>query len=352
MAALDNEKSFRQLEDVGCPAEVFAMKWSPKMDLLAIITAEGAVWLNRLSWQRVWTLRSSEYKAISLAWRPDGKVLALGLDNSKVHLINVENSECLHQYDVGGKPQLLNWVETVPPHTPNSTGIFVEKGDSFLPSMPHLPTGGSSMLTEAKSHEGPWDPKRLNELTGMLSFLVIVDEQAVISLLVHGLLPVGKISVGDLVEHPENCQILGASLDAGIQFLTIVMQMSTSSDPSDGAVSLLTFDTKLYSSRSEELEVLSLKYGRISSILTYLDNTFAAMSESWEDILLEIDSQLQKYADSLSPNTSVSEEFLTLLTCGTASPELQTFLVNDLTEKGLFCIYPNIKTQHKPPYLG
>jgi anaphase-promoting complex subunit 4 len=335
MAAQGEEKSFRRLEDVGCPADILAMKWSPKMDLIAVITAEGAVWLNRLSWQRVWTLRSSDYKAISLAWRPDGKVLALGLDNGKVHLVNVENSEALHEYDVGSKPQFLDWVLTNPPCT--SAGIFTEKGDTLLPRLPHLPSGGSIALPEGKARDGPWDPKRLRELTGTLGFLIIGDENAVVTSLVNGLLPVGRVNVGGLIEHTQRCRVVSASLHAHMQFLTIVMQTSSSSDFNDGVISIVTFDTKLYSSRSEELEVLSLKYGQISSLLTYLDSTFAAMSEAWEDILLEIDSRLERYADSLGPETSVSEEFLTLFTCGTSSPELQIFLVNDLTEKGWPC---------------
>jgi anaphase-promoting complex subunit 4 len=342
MAASVEEKSFRQLEDVGCRADILAMKWSPKMDLIAIITGEGSVWLNRLSWQRVWTLRSSDYKAISLAWRPDGKVLALGLDNGRVHLVNVENSECLHEYEVGSKPQFLDWVTTNPPRTSTpggNSGIFTEKGDTILPRLPHLSGGGSTALSEGKAHDGPWDPKRLKELTGTLSFLVISDENSLVTLLVHGLLPIGRVNVGSLVESAQSFRILSASLDAQVQFLTIVIQTSRSSDFNDGVISVVTFDTKLYSSRSEELEVLSLKYGHISSLLTYLDSTFAAMSEAWEDILLEIDSQLEKYADSLGPDTSVSEEFLTLFTCGTASAELQMFLVNDLTEKGLFCVH-------------
>ena len=335
-----DEKAFRQLEDVGCPADIVAMKWNPKMDLIAIITREGAVWLNRLSWQRVWTLTSSDYKAISLAWRPDGKVLALGLDNGKVHLVNVENSECLHEYEVGNKPHFLDWVSTNSSETSKSVGesvgIFTEKGDIFLPKLPHLPVGGSAALTEEKAHDKVWDPKRLKELSGMLSFLVVADESAVVTILVHGLLPIGQVNVSSHVEPTRSCRILSASIDTCIHFLTVVVQTSSLSDLNDAVVYIITFDTNLYSSRSEEFEVLSLKYGQISSVLSYLDGTFAAMSEAWEDILLEVDSQLEKYAESLSPDTSVSEEFLTLFTCGTASPELQMFLVNDLTEKGWF----------------
>ena len=342
------ENAFRQLEDVGCPSDIFAMKWNPKMDLIAIITAEGAVWLNRLSWQRVWTLSSSEYQAISLAWRPDGKVLALGLDNGRVHLVNVENSECLHEYNVGSNPLFLDWITTNTPHTstsnPEEGNLFTEKGDSFLPPLPHLPSGGSTVLAEGKTHDGPWDPKRLKELAGTLSFLVVADENAVVTLLAHGLLPIGQINARGHIGPTMNCRILSASIDAQIHFLMIVVETSPSSDFNNSVVSIITFDTKLFSSRSEELEVLSLKYGQISSLLTYLDKTFAAMSEAWEDVLLEVDSKLEKYASSLGPDMSVSEEFLTLFTCGVASPELQMFLVNDLTEKGWFCSRLSIST--------
>ena len=134
------------------------------------------------------------------------------------------------------------------------------------------------MLTEGKTHDGPWDPKRLKELTGTLSFLVVADENAVITLLAHGLLPIAQINVRSLTEPTVNCRILSASINAQARFLVIVMETSPSSDFNNSVVSVITFDTKLYYSRSEELEVLSLKYGQISSHLTYLDRTFAAMS--------------------------------------------------------------------------
>ena len=133
-----DEKAFRQLEDVGCPADILTMKWNPKMDLIAIITEEGAVWLNRLSWQRVWTLSSSEYKAISLTWRPDGKVLALGLDNGKVRLVDVENSDCLHEYNVENKPLFLDWIATNS-HAPLRGVYLPRKGTLFYPLYPTYP---------------------------------------------------------------------------------------------------------------------------------------------------------------------------------------------------------------------
>lgn len=341
------EKSFRQLEDVGCPAEILSMKWSPEKDLIAIVTEDGDVWLNRLSWQRVWTKHSSEYKAISLAWRPDGKVLALGFDQCKVQLVNVENSECLHQYDVESKPEILEWVATKRPESSNLSGsvrIFTENDESFLPPLPNLPNGGSTAFSQEKSRDAPWDPKRLKELAGTLSFLVIGDESGGVTLLGHGMLPVCKVNVRSFCDRSLYCRILSASLEANIQFLSVVVQSSSSEDFSDGSVTILTFDTTLYSSRSHELEVLSLKYGRISSLLSYFQDTFQAMSDAWEDILLEVDSRLEKYAESLGPNTSVPEEFLALFTCGTASPELQAFLVHNLTEKGLSSVFGSYVT--------
>ena len=339
-----DEKSFRQLEDVGCPGEILAMKWSPKMDLIGVITEEGDMWLNRLSWQRVWTVRSSDPKAMSLAWRPDGKALALGLDNGKVKIINVENSECLHEYEVGSRPEFLEWVVTKRPESsnlPEKVRIFTEKDEDFLPRLPSLPSGGSTVFSQEKSGDAPWDPKRLKDLAETLSFLVIGDEAGWVTLLVHGMLPLCKVNVRSYCDEASYCRILSASLEANIRFLSVVVQTGSSAESSsdDGDVTMVTFDTTLYRSRSHELEVLALKYGRISSLLTYFEGTFQAMSDAWEDILLEIDTRLEKYAESLGPDTSVSEEFLALFTCGMVTPELQAFLVYDLTEKGLSCIW-------------
>lgn len=68
--------------------------------------------------------------------------------------------------------------------------------------------------------------------------------------------------------------------------------------------------------------------------MDYMSRTLVAISEAWETILLELDEKLARYAMS-KPVGSVAADFLELLMIGTPSTDLESFLLNDLTEKGL-----------------
>ena len=89
--------TLRQMEDRSVEAGVALMAWSPKMDILALGLLNGAVVLYRLNWQRIWTSNPKDNKAKakddedevkvevrSIAWRPDGKTLAVGYDNGEL----------------------------------------------------------------------------------------------------------------------------------------------------------------------------------------------------------------------------------------------------------------------------
>ncbi|ERL93910.1 hypothetical protein D910_11196 [Dendroctonus ponderosae] len=58
------------------------------------------------------------------------------------------------------------------------------------------------------------------------------------------------------------------------------------------------------------------------------------MTETWESILLDIDTKLSNYARK-RPAEGVTVDFLELLVWGECAPTLQEFLLVDLTKKGL-----------------
>lgn len=60
----------------------------------------GEVTLHRLTWQRVWLLSPQEESdtIVNLAWRPDGKLLAICYEVSKlVCLVDIENKNIIHK---------------------------------------------------------------------------------------------------------------------------------------------------------------------------------------------------------------------------------------------------------------
>lgn len=75
--------SFRQLEQRYISVEVSLMEWNPTLDLIALASFTGEIFLHRLSWQKVWSIPYPGNKdelvgpgVTAMSWRPDGKILA------------------------------------------------------------------------------------------------------------------------------------------------------------------------------------------------------------------------------------------------------------------------------------
>jgi hypothetical protein len=75
----DEAAAFTRLLDQGLTADVARAAWSPTMDLLALVFADGQLCLHRLNWQRLWAV-TPERPLTALCWRPDGKALAAGAE--------------------------------------------------------------------------------------------------------------------------------------------------------------------------------------------------------------------------------------------------------------------------------
>ena len=334
--------SFRQLEDKACSAEILHQKWSPKMDLLALVTAEGDVWLQRLSWKRVWSISASEAgQALSVAWRPDGKILAAAFNDGKIKLFDIENAECVHETEIESTPTSIDWVEEEKNNLADETlqtdmRIFIEKSDLYLPSLSHLPKSTGALFSKEASQEESDDPKKIKSLPEQLSVLVVGDSTGKVHLFLYGIFLCAVVNTSDAFQqqHSES-QVVSATVSRDLKVLSVVIKSNVQGSDKQ-PVSLVLCDTGLLSSRCHELAVFAKKVGEITCLMEYFDNTLQAMSDAWEDILLEMGTKLTEFAaERLTAGSSVSSEFLTLLTRGVTSPELQSFLIHSLTEKGL-----------------
>jgi len=82
-----------------------------------------------------------------------------------------------------------------------------------------------------------------------------------------------------------------------------------------------------------ELSVLATKFNIIQGTIQYMEDTIKRIKESWENILLEMDTKLASYAKPNPPGT-VAADLMELLLFGTFTPQLEIFL-NEMTDKGL-----------------
>ena len=105
--------------ELALSTEVSLGAFCPTMDLLALVTSsDDQVCLWRLSWQKLFAF-TPETTVTALAWRPDGKVLTLGLSDGSITLINVETGEAfLHQVIAAAAVCCLSWIALEAPKQP------------------------------------------------------------------------------------------------------------------------------------------------------------------------------------------------------------------------------------------
>ncbi|XP_043918098.1 anaphase-promoting complex subunit 4 [Protopterus annectens] len=334
--------AFRQVGEKQLPNEITFMVWSPKRDLIALSNKAGEVLLHRLAnFQRVWSLPANENtgkEVTSLAWRPDGKILAFSLaDTKRVVLCDVEKPECLHSFLVDGPVTCMHWTE-VAEDSSSFTPFSSSEGETelLLPKLPMLPKNYSTaakIFSEEKSDE-------IMKLLGdvRLNALVLGTSSGFIEIFAYGMYKIATVTwiAG-------SCRSLCLSSD--LKSLSVITEVSISTDP-ERVITYTQLDTSLLSNCLPEVTRMARKFTHISTLLQYQKLSLTCMCEAWEDILMQMDSRLTKFVQEKNTTTSVQDEFMQLLLWGKASPELQALLMNQLTVKGLKKLGQSIESSY------
>ncbi|XP_033369437.1 anaphase-promoting complex subunit 4 isoform X1 [Parus major] len=297
--------AFRQVGEKQLPQEVVFMSWSPKRDLIALANRAGEVLLHRLAnFQRVWSLPPNENtgkEVTALAWRPDGKILAFGLaDTKRIILCDVEKPESLHSFSVDLSITYMHWME-VTEESSVLTSFYNAEDESnlLLPKLPALPKNYSTtakIFSEEKSDE-------IMKLLGdvRLNALVLGGSSGFLEIHAYGMFKIATVN---------------------------------------------GLDTSLLSSYLPEVTRMARKFTHISTLLQYIKLSLTCMCEAWEEILMQMDSRLTKFVQEKNTTTSVQDEFMQLLLWGKASLELQALLMNQLTVKGLKKLGQSIESSY------
>lgn len=159
-----------------------------------------------------------------------------------------------------------------------------------------------------------------------LNVLLIGTRDGIVYLSIFGRIPASVINVSSHIGR--NCEILKVHLSTDLKTMFAVVRGETAQ------LDLVVFEVDVFKTHKQELFSVALKYQELNSLLNYLSVTITTIKESWENILLEMDSKLSKYASKV-PDGILSADFLDLLMFGVSTEEMQEFLLQDLTKKGL-----------------
>uniref|UniRef100_A0A673WZY4 Anaphase-promoting complex subunit 4 n=1 Tax=Salmo trutta TaxID=8032 RepID=A0A673WZY4_SALTR len=318
--------AFRQVGEKQLPNPVLCMAWSPKRDLIALANTAGELLLHRLAnFQRVWSLPPNENtgkEITALAWRPDGKILAFSLGDTKVVVLcDAEKAEILHLFPLENPVSCMHWMEVLEESSVlNSFYTSEDESNLFLPKLPTLPKSYSTtskIFSEEKSDE------ILNLLGEVrLNILVLGGGSGFVELYAYGM-----YKIATLPGVPGTCSSLCLSSD--LKSLSIITEIRSAGN--DPEICYIQLDTGLLSDCLPEVTRMARKFTHISTLLQYLRLSLTCMCEAWEDILMQMDLRLTKFVQ-------VSGHCL--------GPELQALLMNQLTVKGLKKLGQSIETSY------
>lgn len=329
----------RQMEEKHVANQVDLMVWSNRLDLLALSNFKGEVQVHRLHWQKVWNLPPPKDNVVvdAMAWRPDGKALAIGYNSGTVCIIDIEDKEVIDKYDFAydmseelymankyGIP-CITWAVKVG-NLESATEYNVYDDPSIF--LPNPPSPSSSYKNQGIEDNVKNTSDNIDQ--SQLSMLMIAYGSGNIYMSVFGRYPYGTLHLSHITKDDYGeYKILDINLSDDLSLMQVLYL-----DKTTNHISLSLINTSVLSAFAEELFTVATKHGQIVTLLTQLDRTMISITEAWEHILLEMDTKMAYYASSV-PEGGVSADLLELLMLGVPSDELEVFLLKELTAKGL-----------------
>lgn len=311
-------------------SKVSLLSWSPKLDLLAVACLSGELLLYRLvSRERIWGLvvPESGESILSLCWRPDGKVIALGYSSCKygVRFVYMEKAEILWQFSSNDKSlsepaALLKWTKVDQSSGESLSGQSASRNklssSDYLPEIPSLST------------EPHLENSSSIDLDEEFSILLICSSSCTITLMANGILPIANVCC-DIILHSPECKIniLDVVVSSDLQFLCVTLEQH-GNEYTEGFAQVydltsLNMTPGLYSAAAQKASNIVMVKHHVSIIL---DNT----SELCDTVIQEVETQLVKYLDKIS-----GDDFMQLLIWGNPTTHLKHMLQHCITKKGI-----------------
>ncbi|XP_065655453.1 anaphase-promoting complex subunit 4 [Hydra vulgaris] len=321
--------SFRQICDKACNIEILLSEWSPMRDLIAVVLSNGDVRLHRLYWQKVWVMPGKTNKAVQVAWKPDGKLLAIGYEDGSVSLVEIEKAVILNTVKCPCKVTSLCWSSQIKSKKYNELSEkcvpFVEK-DNLQLEFNNL----NSLINSSD-----------NEYEFMLT---VGCDNGEVSYYAEGIFPILSVNLSNNLF--QNVIVLNTHVELSTGMLSVIFK-GVESNGNVECTYLQQYSSKLFSEQSSDLFFLSRKLIKIITLIDKCEKVINRMKEVSDDVCFRINTKLEKLEEMLqATGSSVVCVFTAAYTIGEASPEMETFLIQHLTIKGLKQISQSVHSSY------
>ncbi|KAL4388460.1 hypothetical protein GQ457_09G001980 [Hibiscus cannabinus] len=336
-------------------------EWNPEKDLLAMVTEDSKILLHRFNWQRLWTIFPGRC-ITSLCWRPDGKAIAVGLEDGTISLHDVENGKLLRSLKSHTVAVVsLNWEEdgqVIKDDSVNNS-TYEDRTSRFFPPAPRVPRMPGLAPGDTGFMDDSEDSFRelSNSSYQRFNILCSGDRDGSICFSIFGIFPIGKINIHNLsiptpfATEPTTYRLSHASiskvaLSKDLCHLIVMCSGELNHDEIESAerqlgthgFHCLLLDTSIFWKRKNELHQVAQQASNIEDLIEVIRTSLSVMSKQWKDAM----HTFREKFDSLSRliidhglDSSPQEEFLSLLGGARTSPPIHQFLVNSLGELGV-----------------
>ncbi|XP_021740448.1 anaphase-promoting complex subunit 4-like isoform X1 [Chenopodium quinoa] len=364
METVESERvlPFQLQFDKPAPSQIKLAEWNPEKDLLAMVTEDSKIILHRFNWQRLWTI--SPGKCItSLCWRPDGKAVAVGLEDGTISLHDVENGKLLRSVKSHTAAVVcLNWEEDngLGQDNEDNTVSYEDRTLRFFPPAPRVPrmpgvvSGDSTLIDNTED----LFQDLLNASHQRFNILCSADKDGSVCFSIFGIFSIGKINIHNLSLPVLGNQVAYQILHASIykvalskDFCRLIIFCSgeiscSSSDFNHGPMSgnktegmhCLVLDTSIFRKRKQELHQIAQQASSIEDLTEVIQASLSIMYKQWCDAMQIFHDKFHSLSTLIVDHgldSSPQEEFLSLLGGARTSPPVHQFLVNSLGESGL-----------------
>lgn len=345
-------------------SQVKIAEWNPEKDLLAMVSDDSKILLHRFNWQRLWTITPGKC-VTSLCWRPDGKAIAVGLDDGTLSLYDVENGKLLRSLKSHcAAIKCLNWEEDSHLISDDHyhTSKYEDRTSRFFPPAPKIPrmpglvSGDNGFMDDGDdSFE-----ELSNSSHQRFNVLCSGDKDGNICFSIFGIFPIGKTNIHNLTfptssdgaessKRLLNACIHKVALSKDLCRLIVMCSGDLVEVVDDmGAIHMaghnanglhcLALNTAIFWNRKNELHQVAQQASNIEDLTEVVRASLSVMSRQWSDAMHTFKEKFNSLSTLITDHgldSSPQEEFLGLLGGARTSPPVHQFLVSTLGEAGV-----------------
>ncbi|CAD5111234.1 DgyrCDS564 [Dimorphilus gyrociliatus] len=330
---------FKQNGDKSFTSKIKFVAWAQSMDLLALVSEANHVSIYRINCEKVWEIEDAPQEAedspiASVAFSPDGSVIAIGFLNGFICLHEVESKRRLFRYKVKASITCLYWYGNVQENSykPPQFPIFKDEVSQHLPELSAFTKIYGITASEEEQEE--WEEFKQLMHQNEFSILLTGTENGAVHFFTYGVSPLTHIKLNRFTKVKVE-KILNVHLSQDMKSISTICQVV--SEEGLSRIVLVKLNCGMIEEHEEQIQIIAQKFMNLLMCSQYLKSSLSKIKEVFETTTRQMDGKIAKLleAKKKAGGGDLVNDFLRLLLYGTKSDEMEAFFMRDNQERAI-----------------